>query len=316
MAMTTSPGSADSTKALPAVRLLALLLANVALAFGPLLVRLTDTGPVAAGFWRLLLPLPLFVFLAWRERARRGGPAVAVDRRLVLLVLAAGMFFALDLASWHVGIELTRLGNATLFGNVGSLVLMVWGIAVLRRWPRTSEYAAMIFALTGAALLLARSLDISAATLAGDLFCIVAGLFYACYLLPAQAARRTLGPWSVLMLVCLAGAPVLLVIALALGEPVWPEDWRPVVALAVSSQLVGQGLLVYTLRHFPPFVIGVALLIQPAIAAASGWWAFDEGLGGADALGMVLVMVALLLARASPPPGRRVAGQPASGSSR
>ena len=36
----------------------ALLLGNVALAFGPWLVRLSDVGPVAVGFWRLLLALP------------------------------------------------------------------------------------------------------------------------------------------------------------------------------------------------------------------------------------------------------------------
>ena len=35
----------------------ALLLGNIALAFGPWLVRLADVGPVAAGFWRLALAL-------------------------------------------------------------------------------------------------------------------------------------------------------------------------------------------------------------------------------------------------------------------
>jgi len=91
----------------------ALLVGNAALALGPWLVRLTDTGPVAAGFWRLALPLPLFLWLAWRELAGRRIGA-AFGRRTTLVLLAAGAFFAFDLASWHVGIELTRLGNATL----------------------------------------------------------------------------------------------------------------------------------------------------------------------------------------------------------
>ena len=69
------------------------------------------------------------------------------------------------------------------------------------------------------------------------------------------------------------------------------------VALAISSQIVGQGLLVYSLGHFPPLVIGLALLTQPAIAAAVGWFAFGETLGGLDIVGMVLVGAALLLAR-------------------
>src|SRR6478735_4990371 len=100
----------------------ALLGGNAALALGPWLVRLSDTGPVSAGFWRMLLPLPLFAVLAWRER-----PPVPASRKTVLMLLAAGAFFAADLASWHIGIERTRLGNATLFGNSGSVLLMLWG---------------------------------------------------------------------------------------------------------------------------------------------------------------------------------------------
>jgi drug/metabolite transporter (DMT)-like permease len=283
--------------------LAALLGGNVALALGPWLVRLTDTGPVAAGFWRMLLPLPLFAWLAWRER----GESRATPRTVVVL-LAAGAFFAADLASWHVGIEASRLGNATLFGNSGSILLMLWGLVALRRAPNRSEWLAFAAAMGGAAILMGRSLEISTTTLVGDLLCLLAGVFYVFYLIPAQAARTSMGQWSVLALVCAAAAPPLLAISLALGEPVWPgaAGWTPVVALAVSSQVVGQGLLVYALKHFPPLVVGMALLTQPAVAAAVGWLAFGEVLGLPDIAGMALVSVALVLARTRAPVGPRV----------
>lgn len=273
----------------------ALLVGNAALALGPWLVRLTDTGPVSAGFWRMLLPLPLFALLAFRERHE-----APLRARTVFLLLAAGAFFAADLASWHIGIERTRLGNATLFGNSGSIILMLWGLVALRRAPSGREWLALAAALGGAAILMGRSLEISTATLVGDLFCLMAGLFYVFYLLPAQAARATMGQWSVLALVCASAAPVLLAIALALGEPVLPGNagWLPVAGLALSSQVLGQGLLVYSLKHFPPLIIGMALLTQPAIAAAVGWLAFGETLGLPDIAGMALVSVALVLAKA------------------
>ena len=287
--------SRDEKNLSPRLRhFVALLVGNAALALGPWLVRLADTGPVAAGFWRMILPLPLFAWLAWRERGA-GKPT----GRMVLLLLAAGAFFAADLASWHIGIERTRLGNATLFGNSGSIILMLWGLIALRRAPHRREWLALAAAFGGAAILMGRSLEISAATLVGDLFCLLAGVFYVFYLLPAQAARATMGQWSVLALVCASSAPVLLIIALALGEPVLPggAGWVPVVGLALSSQVLGQGLLVYALKHFPPLIIGMALLTQPAIAAAVGWLAFDEVLGLPDIAGMALVSVALVLAR-------------------
>ena len=281
----------------------ALLLGNAALALGPWLVRLADTGPVAAGFWRMALPLPLFAWLAWRELAARGD-AAPPSRRIVWVLIAAGVFFALDLASWHLGIELTKLGNATLFGNSGSLILMAWGLFALRRAPSRAEVLALAAALAGAAILLGRSLEVSTSTLIGDLLCVLAGAFYVLYLLPAQTARETMGQWSVLALVCASAAPTLLVLAVVLGEPVWPgaAGWAPVLGLALSSQIVGQGLLVYALKSFSPLVVGMALLTQPAIAALSGWLAFDETLARPDILGMALVAAALVIARARPSP--------------
>jgi hypothetical protein len=105
-----------------APHLAALLGGNMLLALGPWSVRLADTGPVSSGFWRLALAVPVLVVLALVSRQ-----SLLLDRRALLAMLGAGAFFALDLASWHLGIERTKLGNASLFGNSGSLVLMAWG---------------------------------------------------------------------------------------------------------------------------------------------------------------------------------------------
>lgn len=284
------------TTAAPRNRLLpvaALLLGNVALAMGPWFVRLADTGPVAAGFWRLALALPVLALLA---RAN-GQPLGGLPRKTVLVVIAGGLFFGLDIASWHVGIGLTRLANATLFGNAGSLVLMVWGFIAWRRLPEGREWPALVAALAGAAILMGRSFEISPRTLLGDLFCLLAGLLYAGYLLILKDARKTLGGWSLLTWSSGASAVLLLAIAVLAGETVLPIDWRPVIGLAISSQLIGQGLLVYALRHFSPLVIGIALLCQPAVAALAGWISFGEVLTLVDLVGIALVASALVLAR-------------------
>lgn len=274
--------------------LAALLGGNVALALGPWFVRMADTGPVAAGFWRLFLALPFLVFLARVNGQRLTG----MGPKTLALVALGAVTFALDLAAWHIGIGMTRLGNATLFGNAGSIVLLFWGFIAARMLPRGLEWLAIIFALAGAAILMGRSLEISNATLIGDLFCLAAGLLYAVYLLTLQGARGAFGSWSLLVWVSLFGCPVLLGLALLLGEPVWPTDWTPVIGLFIVSQLVGQGLMVYALRYFPPLVIGLALLTQPAVASLYGWLAFGEVLSVLDVVGMVLVGTALAVSRA------------------
>ncbi len=281
-------------RALPMV---ALLGGNVALALGPWMVRLADTGPVSAGFWRIALALPFLALIAGANGQRLTG----IPAKMTGLVLLGGVLFGFDVASWHIGIGETRLANAALFGNAGSVILMLWAFVVLRRLPHGREWPAILAALAGAAILLARSMEISQANVVGDLFCLLAGVLYAGYLLLLQDARREIGGWALLTLAGLGSVPVLLVIALMLGEPFWPSDWTPVVALAFTCQIVGQGLLVYALRHFTPLIIGIALLTQPAVGALVGWLAFDEVLVPLDFLGIALVGSALVLARATTP---------------
>ena len=291
-----APESAPPSAARPAAWLLLLALfgGNVALAIGPWFVRLADTGPVAAGFWRLFLALPFLVLLA---RANRQ-PLTGMGAKTLALVALGAVTFALDLASWHIGIGMTRLGNATLFGNAGSIVLLFWGFITMRVLPKRLEWLAIVFALGGAAILMGRSLEISTGTLIGDWFSVAAGLLYAVYLLTLQGARGQFGSWSLLVWVSLFGCPVLLGLALLLGEPVWPVDWTPVIGLFIVSQLIGQGLMVFSLKYFPPLVVGLALLTQPAVASLYGWLVFGEVLTPLDIAGMVLVGAALAVSRA------------------
>jgi drug/metabolite transporter (DMT)-like permease len=271
----------------------ALILANLLLAFGPWMVRLADVGPVAAGFWRVALAAPFLLLLARRGFA---GPA-APSPGLVTLVAIGGLFFAADLAAWHVGILMTKLANATLFGNASSFLLVLYGFLIARRLPGRLQAAALALAGAGAALLLGSSYELSSEHFTGDLFALLAGLFYTFYLIAVDRARRTMAPMPVLAIATAAGALPLLVFALALGEPVMPNDWTPLVLLSLGSQLIGQGLLVYAVGHLSPVVIGLGLLSQPVASAAIGWFAYGEGLGPADAVGALLICAALVLIR-------------------
>jgi len=100
-----------------------------------------------------------------------------------------------------------------------------------------------------------------------------------------------------LFLATLFGAAFLLPLSLVLGEQIIPHDWTPLFALAIASQVVGQGLLVYALGHVPPLVVGLALLTQPAISAFIGWAVYGETLTPLDWSGAVGIAIALVLVR-------------------
>lgn len=274
----------------------ALLLGNAALAFGPWLVRLSDVGPAAAGFWRLALALP-FLLLIGRLA---GQPARWPGLVLAGAIGIAAFFFAADLAAWHAGIALTKLGNATLFGNVSSFAFAAWGLWLARRWPTPLQAAALLLAAAGCALLMIGSAELSAAHLHGDLLALLAGLLYTGYLIGIERVRGTMQSLPVLILATLFGALMLLPLALLGGERLLPENWTPVLVLALSSQVIGQGLLVYALGVVPPLIVGLALLTQPAISALVGWWAYAETLTPLDLLGAAAIAAALVLVRLRP----------------
>jgi drug/metabolite transporter (DMT)-like permease len=271
----------------------ALLAGNIAIAFGPLLVRFADSGPIATGFWRLALATPFLFFVGYRFGFRFS----ALGKSTIWLAIIAGLFFGVDIILWHIGIFQTKMANATLFANCASLILVVYGIFVARKMPSKWESAAVLFAFVGAALLMGQSLDLSPLHFQGDILSLGAGLTYTVYLVLMMRVRQNTESWGALGMASAVAAVILLTASIVAGEQVIPTVWWPVMLLAFTSQFFGQGCLTYALSHFSPLVIGLALLLQPALSAAAGWLAFGETLTTMDFMGSALVMIALVLVR-------------------
>ena len=146
-----------------------------------------------------------------------------------------------------------------------------------------------------------RSAELSPDHVVGDLLSLLAGVFYAAYFVAIARARETLAPLPLLTASTLASAIPLLILANVMGEQVMPTHWTPLIALALCSQVFGQGLMVYALGQMSPLVIGLSLLTQPIIAAMTGWLMFNETLGAPDMAGAALVALALVLVRQPAP---------------
>jgi drug/metabolite transporter (DMT)-like permease len=273
--------------------LIALVLGAVAIGFAPIFVRLSEVGPVATAFYRLSLSLPAFALMALPA-------ALPVGRRGWAGCGLAGLFFAGDLSVWHVGILLTSVANASLFTNLAPVFVtlglwLIWGQRPSRRFV-----LALAVSLAGAVLLVAGSLQFSASRLAGDGLSVLSGAFYGAYILAVGRSRAGV-PAAVLMLWSgLVASAVLLPVALALGEQVLPQTldgWAVVLALALVSQVAGQGLIAWGLAHVPASLGSLILLLQPAVAALVAWGLFGEALRGPEILGAAVILAGIHIAR-------------------
>ncbi len=274
----------------------ALLLGATCIALSPIFVRLSEAGPTATAFWRTALALPAL----WPLYAARS-PATTAPRAPRLLLAAAGLAFAGDLAFWHAAIGLTSVANSTLLANLASIFVTLAAWVFLGQRPRALFVAGLAAALGGVVLLVQSSLQFSSRGLLGDSFGVVTALFYAAYLLAVKALRdRGCGTLLVMAVTSTITTIALLPIALVSGERVIPVSsvgWLDLFGLALVSHAAGQGLIAYALAHLPAAFSSVSLLLQPVTAALFAWVLLAEPLAPLQLAGGAIVLAGIYLAR-------------------
>ena len=291
---------------------LCLLGGGCAIAFAPILVRLSDVGPVASAFWRCALAAPLlWIWVLARARS----PSLLLDRGRAPSggeghfgpLLLAGLFFAADLGVWHFSILFTSVANSTLLANLAPIFVTLAGWLLWRQKVTHTFLFGMFLAIAGMFVLVGPNFATGGTRLAGDALGALTGAFYAGYMLAVKFARDAgastarLMAWSTTIT-----AIVLLPVALAFPHPFlppagwespFPRGWAILIALALVTQILGQGLIAYAFAHLPASLSSVSLLIQPVMAALFAWILFGEAIGPAQFVGGAIVLAGIWLAR-------------------
>lgn len=275
----------------------ALLLGAAAIAVAPICVRISEVGPLASAFWRVVLAAPiLFALLRITTTDRQAALPPMPIRRVAML----GIAFAGDLSLWHWSIGLTTVANSTLLCNLAAVFVTV--VAWLSGRERITPLflVGMVLALVGAATMIGLSFSVSARQFLGDMIAVVAASMYATYLLGTKALRTTQQPTLRIMVwVTVATAFAMLPIVLLSGESLIPptiRGWMVLLTLALVSHCGGQTLIAYALAHLPATFSSVALLLQPVLATLFAWQIFGETLGPVELVGGVSVLAGIALA--------------------
>jgi drug/metabolite transporter (DMT)-like permease len=297
--MTPPPPTASPQSRPPRWALPALLLGVIAIGFSPILVRLSEVGPVATAFDRMALPLPVFFAALWARPAwrLRSGP-----RDLALLALG-GVFFAADLGVWHWSLKFTTVANATFLANLTPAIVVLLAWLLFKERVGVGFLAGLGLALAGSALLTTGG-AVSTLRLLGDGLSVLAAIFYAGYLLTVARVRRRVSALATIALGSLASAVVLLPVALATEVTLWPASprgWAVALALAILCQIAGQLLLVLALKHVPTGFGSTMLLLQPVMAAILAWMLFGEVLQPLQIAGGAAILIGLAVVQRATP---------------
>lgn len=279
----------------------ALVLAGIALVGGALgmaastvFVRWAEVGPFVSAFWRAGLSIP-FLWL-WARLEARGAPAVPWSRPVIL----AGLFFAGDLVFWHLAILNTTLTNATLLGTLAPVWVALGSRLFIGEPVSRATFAGLALCVAGALLLVGSSLGLNPERVFGDICGVVTSLFFGAYFLSVRVARRTMGSGLVLYRSTLITAAVLLVVAAALDGHFLPASLAgagALVALALVSQVGGQGLLAFALGHLSAAFSSLVIFLETVAAALFGYAFFNEAITGLQLLGGIAILSGIWIAR-------------------
>jgi drug/metabolite transporter (DMT)-like permease len=242
-----------------------LALAVIAISFGGPLTRLANAHPLAVAVWRLGLSLTvvgafLVVGRGWRQWRTLTGTEVGA-------ALAAGVFLALHFWSWIASLNLTTVAASVVLVNTQPVIVALLSAALLDEAPARRQWIGIAVAVGGAVIVAAPDLSLSAGSsrraLLGDLLAFLGAIAAALYFLVGRRLRAKLDLWPYVALVYGACFLVLVVFALAVGAPLYPQATREIAifaGLALGPMLIGHTGCNWALRYLPAYVVNVALL--------------------------------------------------------
>jgi len=294
-------------------------LGALTIAFSAIFVELAAVSPSTAAVFRCAYAVPLLALLAWRED-RRLGPRSC---RAHVLAAVAGVFFAIDLITWHHAIADVGAGLATVLGNLQVVFVPLIAWLVLGERPGARVAAVLPLVVVGI-VLISGTLEDGAFgddPAEGVLFGIATGLSYAGFLLVLRAGgadlRRPAGPLFdatlVAVLASVAGGLALRELDLA---PTWPaHGW--LLLLAVSSQVLGWLLIASSLPRLPAAQTSLLLTLQPVGSVLLGVVLLGEEPTVVQLAGVACILAGLIVVtRGAPQPAPPVAPAPAPTSAR
>jgi inner membrane transporter RhtA len=234
-------------------------------------------GPAGTVLLRVLFAAVVLCAI-WRPRLRAHAP------RELRLAALFGLSLAFMNLSFYEALDRIHLGIAVTFEFVGPL-----GVALAGSRSRLDVVWALL-AAAGVALL--GGFGVSNAT--GVLLALVAGGFWAAYILLNARVGRTFADGGGLAIAMAIGSVPLIPVGIADAgtQLLHPAFLAVGFAVAMLSSVLPYSVELEALRRIRPQVFGVLMSLEPAMAALAGLVVIGQGLSAIDVVAIAFVVTA------------------------
>ena len=267
------------------------------ISFSGVYVKLAHVMPSLSAFYRVFIgAICLTVITAFTGQLKWPGTKNA------LCLLAAGIFFSLDLFAWHRSIIYVGPGLATILVNFQVLILALYGVLFYKEPLTLRLLVAALMALTGLFLIFGWQWgSLPADYHKGVYWGFATAIFYAGFLLTlkaAQSSSRSLNPADNMMFTSWVAVLALGVYVLlnqhGFAIPDQQTLWA-LLGLGLTSQVLGWILITGALPRIKTATAGIILLIQPTFAYLWDILFFNLPLTPINLCGFLLAVGAIYL---------------------
>ncbi len=216
------------------------------------------------------------------------------------LFLAGGGFSGLTLLFWAWSLTQTSVANSTLLHN------MVPIFATLGGWLFWGHYfdgrfiIGLVLSVGGTIAIGVEDLQLDRSHFVGDAIAFLSAVFYAAYYLIIQQLRGKFPVATVLLWACIIACLLTLPIVLLTEDQLFPyswEGWVAVIGLGVFCQVIGLGIMAYSLKKFSAGFVSLFLMLEPLMTAIFAGLIFAEKLSILNWVSFFVVLVGIYLAK-------------------
>ncbi len=241
--------------------------------------------------------VPLFIFLVAFRR-----PLLRPPRAAVPMIVLFGVSVVVVNWSYYVAIDRLVVGVAVSLQYTAPVLILIVAAIVGRRSPGAPAWIAGLITLAGAVLVSGAYAGFGNLDGSGLIAAAGAAIFFAAYLLTAEAAgRRGAHPASVLFIGFVVAALVWTVVQPWASWPFVrladPEIALRVLAVGIVGTLVPFLLAVAAVRVISAPLAGIAATFEPVFAAALAWLLLDQALLPLQLLGGACVVAGVVIAQ-------------------
>ncbi len=277
------------------------ILGAVMISFSAVFVKLSHVTPTVSAFYRVFLGgiFLLVLLLIRREKIWYGW-------RWTGMALMAGIFFALDLYSWHRSIQYVGPGLATILGNFEVFMVPAVGFMLYGERPTLRFILSVPPAMVGLFMII--GMDWSLLTQdfrLGICYGIATAIFYTGFLVVLRKLQSHPDSPSAafnLMVVSLATALFLAMEMVRSNDSFAVPDVQTLVclgALGLMCQAVGWLSIARSLPRIPAAIAGLILLLQPSLSFVWDVLFFHRETSPTAWAGVVLALSAIYLGATS-----------------